>query len=520
MTDNAAHNADAARHDDSVPADSLLRYPKLRTLTLVFVLMGIMLHTIDTTIANVALPHIQGSLSATIDQISWVITGYIVAAAVATPAVAWLSARIGVRTVMLVSVVGFTFSSVLCGLAITLQDLVLYRVLQGLSGAALIPVGQAIVLSSYRPEETGKAMALFGLGVMFGPIIGPTLGGYITEWMDWRWVFFINLPFGLLAAVGITFLIKKSPPSGDLRFDWVGFLTLVTAMASFQMMMDRGHGKDWFESWEIICWGLVALCAIYAYVVRTATASQPLFSRRLFQDRNFVVGNILFFFVGGNMVASMLMLPVIMQSLMGYPVDAAGMLLAPRGFGLMLAMALAPRLAAQVDPRILVTIGISIAAYAMWAHAQMGIHFSAWSFISAGFIHGIGLGLVFVVLGTLAFSHMNSEIRLQASTFFNMVRNVGQSFCAAVTMSILARNIQVNTSELGESVYITENMLRLALSDGLSLGNEEVGLSILQSGIMRQAALISYINNFYVIALITALLIPLVWLAKNHGSTR
>lgn len=518
MSDNSAANTRGDEADDSVPADSLLRYPKLRTLTLVFVLMGIMLHTIDSTIANVALPHIQGSLSATIDQISWVITGYIIAAAVATPAVAWLSARIGVRTVMLVSVIGFTLSSVLCGLAITLQDLVLYRVLQGLSGAALIPVGQAIVLSSFKPEETGKAMALFGLGVMFGPIIGPTLGGYITEWMDWRWVFFVNLPFGLLAAVGITFLIKKSPPRGDLRFDWLGFLTLVVAMASFQMMMDRGHGKDWFDSWEIICWALLALSAIYVYVVRTATATQPLFSRQLFRDRNFVVGNILFFFIGGNMVASMIMLPVIMQSLMGYPVEAAGMLLAPRGFGLMLAMALAPRLADKIDPRILVSAGIAIAAYAMWAHAKMGIYFTTWSFISAGFIHGIGLGLVFVVLGALSFAHMDSEIRLQASTFFNMVRNVGQSFCAAVTMSILAHNIQVNTSELGESIYATGDMFRLALADGVSLGNQEIGLSILQSGIMRQASLISYINNFYILALTTALLVPLVWLAKNHES--
>ena len=229
---------------EDVPENTLLKYPHWRGVSLTFVLMGIMMHTIDSTIANVALPHMQGSLSATIEQISWVITGYIVATAIATPSVAWLSARFGLKTVMLFSVLSFTLTSVLCGLAITLEDLVLYRILQGLSGAALIPLGQTIVLTAFKPEDMGKAMALFGLGVMFGPIIGPTLGGYITEWSNWRWVFFVNLPFGLLATAGIWFFLKDTLITKKLYFVTVGFVSLITALVRFQMLMDRVHGDD------------------------------------------------------------------------------------------------------------------------------------------------------------------------------------------------------------------------------------------------------------------------------------
>jgi len=500
---------------EDVPENTLLKYPHWRGVSLTFVLMGIMMHTIDSTIANVALPHMQGSLSATIEQISWVITGYIVATAIATPSVAWLSARFGLKTVMLFSVLSFTLTSVLCGLAITLEDLVLYRILQGLSGAALIPLGQTIVLTAFKPEDMGKAMALFGLGVMFGPIIGPTLGGYITEWSNWRWVFFVNLPFGLLATAGIWFFLKDTPITKKLYFDTIGFVSLITAMGSFQMLMDRGHGEDWFESWEIVGWAFISLTALYTYIVRTLTAADPFFSRRLFTDRNFVVGNIIFFFVGGNMVVVMLMVPTIMQTLLGYPVQTAGLMLAPRGLGMMLAMVLTPRLTQNRDPRFALTLGLLLTAYALWDHAQMGIYFSAWDFARTGFVHGLGLGTIFVLLGTLSFSHLPEEIRLQASTFFNMIRNVGQSFCAALAMSFLARNVQINNAEIGETVTHTQQRLSLALADVPGIGDPEVTLALLQGGILKQATFISYINNFYILAGITLLFIPIVWMARN-----
>jgi len=501
--------------NSDVPENALLKYRHLRGLSLVFVLMGIMMHTIDSTIANVALPHMQGSLAATIDQVSWVITGYIVAAAIGTPAVAWLSARYGIRTVLIFSVSGFVLTSVLCGLAITLEDLVFYRILQGLSGAALIPIGQNIVLSCYRPEDYAKAMGLFGLGVMFGPIIGPTIGGYITEWAGWRWVFFVNVPFGLLAVAGISVLIKDTPKDKHLPFDSLGFLSLVIAMGSLQLLMDRGHSEDWFESWEIILWALVSGTSLYLFVVRTITAADPFFDRRLFTDRNFAVGNLVFFFVGGNMVVAVLMVPVIMQTLLGYPVDLAGLLLAPRGVGMMVAMTLTPKLFGGRDPRLVISLGLIVTAVALWDQAQMGDYFSSTGFIRTGFFHGLGLGIIFVTLGALTFNHMPDDIRLQASTFFNMIRNVGQSFCAAVAMSALARNIQINTSELGESITPTQQSLQYLSSTLPQLSTSETSLAILQAGIVKQAMFISYINNFYALAIITLLFIPVIWLAKR-----
>ncbi len=513
-TDMTIENGESISNS-SVPENALLKYRHLRGLSLVFVLMGIMMHTIDSTIANVALPHMQGSLAANIDQISWVITGYIVAAAIGTPAVAWLSARYGIRTVLIFSVGGFVLTSVFCGLVITLEDLVFYRILQGLSGAALIPIGQNIVLSCYHPEDYAKAMGLFGLGVMFGPIIGPTLGGYITEWAGWRWVFFVNVPFGLLAIAGIVALIKDTPKNKHLPFDTFGFLSLVIAMGSLQLLMDRGHGEGWFDSWEIILWAVVSGTSLYLFIVRTVTAVNPFFDRRLFTDWNFAIGNLVFFFVGGNMVVAVLMVPVVMQTLLGYPVDLAGLLLAPRGVGMMVAMTLTPRVFGGRDPRLVISIGLAITAFALWDQAQMGNYFSPEGFIRTGFFHGLGLGIIFVTLGAMTFNHLPDDIRLQASTFFNMTRNVGQSFCAAVAMSALARNIQINTSELGESITPTQQSLKY-LSDTLpQLSANEASWAILQAGIVKQAMFISYINNFYALAIITLLFIPIIWLAKK-----
>ena len=497
------------------PDGTLLTYPQLRGVSLMFVLMGIMMHTIDSTITNVALPHMQGALSASLDQVSWVITGYIVASAVATPPVAWLSTRFGIRKIILISVGSFTFASVLCGLAVSLQEMVIFRVLQGLSGAALIPVGQVIVLSSFRRKDYGKAMGLFGLGVMVGPILGPTLGGYITEVSSWRWVFFVNVPFGIAAMIGIWVFVKDVPPGKAPRFDTIGFASLVTALVSFQVLMDRGHGEDWFTSWEIIGWAALSLTALYIFAVRIITAREPFFDRRLFKDKHFAIGNIVFFFVGGNMVATMIMVPSLMQSLLGYPVQAAGLLLAPRGLGMMLAMVLTPRLAAHMDPRIAITIGMILTSYASWDQAQIGIYFSAWDFARTGFVHGMGLGMVFVLIGTISFNHLPDDIRLQASTFFNMVRNIGQSFCAAVAVSALARNIQVNASELGEAVTLHSQSLEFAASRFAGALPGDVALSLLQAGINRQAAFIAYINNFYALAILTLLFAGLVWLVPR-----
>ncbi len=515
ITKNQPENH-ATETGNAVPENSLLNYPHLRGLSLTFVLMGLMLHTIDSSIANVALPHMKGSLSATVDQISWVITGYLVAAAIGTPPVAWLSARFGIKKILLTSVSVFTLSSVLCGLSVTLEDLVLYRIFQGLSGAALIPVGQTIVLSAYKREEYTKAMGLFGLGIMFGPIIGPTLGGYITEWFNWRWVFFINLPFGLIAAAGIWFFIRDSPANRNQSFDTLGFLSLVVAMAAFQLFMDRGHGKDWFDSWEIVIWAGLFVTATYVFIVRAITAKEPFFDLLLYKDWNFMLGNFVFFFVGGNMVVMMLMVPIVMQTLQGFSVASAGLLLVPRGVGMMLAMTLSPRLTRNLDPRITITIGLLIAAYATWDQAQMGTYFTAWDFVRTGFAHGLGLGMIFVSIGALTFSGLPDEMRLQASTFYSMMRNVGQSFCAALAMSAIVRNMQVNTSELGQSITVLEKNLQMLLANSTVVFDQSAALAIMQSITAKQAMTMAYINVFFAVSIITLCLVPFIWLFKMH----
>lgn len=495
-----------------VPRGALIKYPGLRGVSLAFVLLGVMLHTIDSTIANVALPHMQGALSATIDQVTWVITSYIVAAAIMTPSVAWLSDRFGLKRVLIVSVLGFTVTSTMCGFAISLNDMVVYRFLQGASGAALIPIGQMVVLSSYPREDAAKAMAIFGLGVMLGPIIGPSLGGYITEVANWRWVFLINLPVGLAAAVGIALLVKEGPVSSDKYFDATGFFSLILAIGAFQFVMDQGHGEDWFESWKIIIWTVFTLLALYVFVVRTVTAKDPFFSRRLFSDRNFVASNVLFFAVMGNMVSTMVMIPVLMQSVMGYPALEAGIVLVPRGIGSMIGMALTPRLFARFDSRMVTGAGLLLTVVALIDQSHVSTFWTPWDFMRSGFVHGLGLGIVFVRISTLAYSTIPDQLLLQASTFFNSARNVGASFCASLAMSTLSRNVQINTAELGEYIHpLRKTLGLLAPGDPDALISQTV-LALLHADVGRQAALISYGNNFLVIGLLSLLCVGLLLL--------
>ena len=500
--------------DDIVPETALIRYRSMRGLTLSFVLLGVMMHTIDSTIANIALPYMQGSMSATLDQIAWIVTSYILATAVVTPAVAWLSDRFGLRRVLLVSVLGFTAASVLCGMAVSLTDMVVYRFIQGASGAALIPIGQLIVVSCYPRTQTAKAMAVFGLGVMLGPILGPTLGGYITEMFDWRWVFFVNVPVGLIAAAGIAALVKDAPKTTTNHFDGFGFFSLIISLIFLQLIMDQGHGEDWFESNLIVVWTLLSAIALYLFIVRTITAEHPFFDRELFKDRDFMASNLMFFIVMGNMVATMVMLPPLIQSVMGYPAFEAGLLLVPRGVGTMIGMVFAPRLFARIDPRFPILLGMAITVFALLDQAQVSIYYGAADIVRSGFFHGLGLGILFVQIGALTYRTIPDRLRLQASAFFNAMRNVGGAFCASLSMAVLSSNIQINMSELGEHINPLRKGLDLLvpLTPGESIAPEVYAIA--QAAIAQQAALISYGNNFLAIAIVSAMSMVFLLLVK------
>jgi MFS transporter, DHA2 family, multidrug resistance protein len=335
------------------------------------IILAVVMQALDTTIANVALPYMQGSVSASADQINWVLTSYIVAAAIMTPPSGFLANRFGRKRVLNVAVAGFVAASVLCGIAQSLPEIVAFRLLQGLFGAALVPIAQSILLDIYTPEERGSAMALFGVSVMVGPVLGPVIGGYLTDQFSWRWVFYINVPIGALAFAGISIFMKETRISTAARMDWLGFGSLSIAIAAMQVFLDRGAQLDWFSSFEILIEATICASAFYIFLVHTFTAKDSFVNPKLFLDRNFSVGMLFIFIVGVTYLASMSLLTPYLQTLMGYPVVTAGLVMGPRGVGTMTCMMLVGRLIGKVDTRLLLVKGLLLTAWAMYERFAM-----------------------------------------------------------------------------------------------------------------------------------------------------
>jgi len=350
-----------------------------RTMVTVCAMVATLMQALDNTIANVALPYMQGTLSATSDQITWVLTSYVVAAAIFTAPVGWLASHFGRKRLFLVCVTGFTIASALCGMANSLTEIVAFRLLQGMFGAALVPLSQATMLDLYPPEQRGSAMAVWGMGVMVGPILGPTLGGYLTDVYNWRWVFLINVPFGILAAVGLTLFMRDTPRHEGLKFDWTGFAVLSLGLASLQLMLDRGEQLDWFNSTEIIAELVLACLGIYLFVVHLFTADNTFIPPRIFNDLNFSAGFLIMFAIGMILLSSMALLPPYLQNLGGYSITTTGLLMAPRGAGTMLAMLVAGRLTSRVDPRLLMFAGILMICASMWRMIDWTPDVDEWS---------------------------------------------------------------------------------------------------------------------------------------------
>jgi DHA2 family multidrug resistance protein len=337
-----------------------------RALITVCAMVAMLMQALDGTIANVALPYMQGGLAATADQITWVLTSYITAAAILTAPVGFLVARFGRRAVFLGSVGGFTLASVLCGAAQSLEQMVVFRLLQGAFGAALVPLSQSTMLDIYPAEQRGQAMAIWGMGVMVGPILGPTLGGYLTESWNWRWVFYVNLPFGVLAFLGLMFFLPKGGAAPERRFDWLGFGVLALGVGALQVMLDRSELKNWFGSTEILIEATLAALGLYLFLVHMALAEKPFIPPRIFRDRNFAAGLGIMFAVGAILFATSALLAPYLQTLADYPVFTAGLTMAPRGLGTMAAMFLAGRLASRFDPRKVMAFGILVLAWTLW----------------------------------------------------------------------------------------------------------------------------------------------------------
>lgn len=482
------------------------------------IMMATIMQALDTTIANVALPHMQGSLNATQEQASWVLTSYIVACAIMTAPTGILAARIGRKRLFLISVAGFTFTSILCGVAQNLPEMVLFRLLQGVFGAGLVPLSQAVLLDTYPKEKHGQAMSLWGMGVMLGPILGPSLGGWLTEYFNWRWVFYINLPIGIATFIGILLFMPETEKNPSRRFDFFGFALLSLSIGALQLMLDRGQSKDWFEATEIVIECALAGLAFYLFVVHILTAKKPFLEPAMFRDRNYVASLVFIFVVGIIMLASMALLPPFLQKLMGYPVLTTGLVLAPRGLGTMAAMAIAGRLTRHVDPRLLMLTGLLLTAYSLWQMGQFTTDVSSAIVVENGLIQGFGLGFVFVPLSTLAYSTLAPHFRNDAAAVFSLVRNIGSSVGISIVTALLARNIQVNHAELGSHLvnYGAEFGVVQDLTEQIILNDSSGALQLLEGMVSSQAATIAYLNDFRLMMVVVLLSTPMLLMLRKH----
>ncbi|EGI78306.1 DHA2 family efflux MFS transporter permease subunit [Hylemonella gracilis] len=509
--DNSAAPPSAHTATPTAPAASDVQHRGLITLS---VMLSTIMQALDTTIANVALPHMQGAMGATQDQISWVLTSYIVAAAIFMPLTGILSARLGRKRIFLWSVAGFTIASMLCGAAQNLTQIVLFRMLQGVFGAALVPLSQTVLLDTYPREKHGSAMAMWGVGVMVGPILGPALGGWLTEYYSWRWVFYINLPFGILAWLGIAAYVRETPLDRR-RFDLLGFVLLGLGIGALQMMLDRGESQDWFASPEIVVETLLMGFAFYLFITHTLTHEHPFLEPGMFRDRNFSVGLVFIFIVGIILLATMALLPPFLSNLMGYPVIDVGLVLAPRGLGTMAAMVIVGKLSGKVDPRKLIVLGLSLTTLSLWQMTQFNTDIGNRQLIISGVIQGFGLGFIFVPLSTVTFATIAPRWRSDATSLFSLMRNIGSSIGISVVTTYLAQRAQANHAAFAG--YINPWSLPLqqaAHSGGIDLSTT-AGLSTLNSLVTREAAVLAYLQDFRLMMWVTVAALPLVLLLKR-----
>jgi DHA2 family multidrug resistance protein len=484
-------------------------------------MIATLMQALDNTIANVALPYMQGSLSTTLDQITWVLTSYVVAAAIMTAPVGWLAARFGRKNLFLACVGGFTIASMLCGVAESLAQMVVFRLLQGVFGAALVPLSQATMLDLYPIQQRGSAMALWGMGVMVGPILGPTLGGYLTDMYNWRWVFYINLPFGILAMVGLwLFMQDDADQNAKLRFDWTGFAALSLCLGAFQLMLDRGEQLDWFGSTEIVAELILAVLGLYLFVVHMFTAEKPFITPRIFRDMNFVSGILVMFSVGTVLLSSSALLAPYLQTLGNYSVSEAGLLMVPRGVGTMFAMMTAGRLTNRVDPRWLMFIGVIMLAVSFWQMSGWTPDVSVWSMSVTTIVQGWGLGFVFVPLQIIAFATLEPELRTEGTALFSLMRNVGGAIGISVTSFLLAQNTQILHARIAEHVTPFNRMLQSGSAYLFWNMTKPAGLLALNAEVTRQAQIMAYANDFKLMLIVSMPVALLLLLMRRPRTGR
>jgi DHA2 family multidrug resistance protein len=489
-------------------------------------MFGTFMEVLDTTVVNVSLPHIAGSLSASIDEATWVLTSYLVANAIILPITGWLSSRFGRKNLLMASVVGFTTSSFLCGLAPTLPLLVFFRILQGAAGGCLQPLSQAVLLEAFPAEERGKAMGFWGLGIVVAPVMGPVLGGWLTDNYSWRWVFYINIPVGI-ASILMTMRYVFDPPYLKRMkgiVDYWGIGLLVLWVGGLQVVLDKGQQEDWFASPFIRTFTIVAVLSLIAFLAREFITRHPVVNLRVFRYRTYAAGVFLMTIVGFVLYGSLVLLPLWLQTLLGYPSLQAGMALAPRGLGSMLGMPIVGSLVGKFDPRRILAMGLAVGAFTLFEFSRLNLQAGYWDFFWPQFAQGFALSMLFVPLTTITMSPIAREGMGNATSLFNLMRNIGGSVGIAMVTTLDTRFTQKYVNRLVENVTpFDPNAMQLldqfrlmwqGTGSGPGLADQQ-SLASMFGLVQRQAAMLAFVELFRALALIFLLMIPLLLIMKK-----
>jgi DHA2 family multidrug resistance protein len=488
-----------------------------RNMVTICAMTATIMQALDTTIANVALPYMQGSLSASQDQINWVLTSYIVAAAIMTAPVGWIANRFGRKSIFIVCSAGFTFASVLCGLAQDINQMVLFRLLQGVFGAALVPLSQAVMLDSYTLQERAKAMSIWGMGVMMGPIMGPSLGAWLTETYSWHWVFFVNLPFGAITVLGLIIFMDETRKDLSLRFDWFGFGALAIAIGALQLALDRGEQLGWLESNEIIAEFVISGIGFYYFFAHSLTTPKPFIQFALFKDRNFVTGCIFMTVMGLVLYSTMALSSPYLQNVIGYPILTAGMLLASRGFGTLLAMMMVGRLMRYIEARTLIMAGLTVTAATLYVMTGWTDQTQVPEIVTISIVQGYGFGLVFVPLSTVSFLTLPNQLRTDGTAMLTLMRNVASSIGISVVIAQLTQGSRWTYAVLSEHINPFNHALQMPDVSGLINLNTDTGRAMADKIVAMQAQIIAFARDYQLVMIFILCSIPL---AIMIGSTK
>jgi MFS transporter, DHA2 family, multidrug resistance protein len=501
----------------SGPAGSPLAPGLRRNMVTICAMTATIMQALDTTIANVALPYMQGTLSASQDQINWVLTSYIVAAAIMTAPVGWIANRFGRKRIFIICSAGFTIASVLCGLAQDISQMVLFRLLQGVFGAALVPLSQAVMLDSYTLQERAKAMSIWGMGVMMGPIMGPSLGAWLTESYSWHWVFFVNLPFGAITVLGLIIFMDETKKDLSLKFDWLGFTALAVAIGSLQLALDRGEQLGWLESNEILTEFIVAGVGLYFFLAHSFTTPTPFIRFALFKDWNFLTGCIFMTVMGLVLYSTMALASPYLQNVIGYPIITAGELLATRGFGTFLAMMLVGRLMRYIEARTLIIAGLTLTAGSLFQMTGWTDQTQAPEIVIVSIIQGFGFGLVFVPLSTVSFLTLPNNLRTDGTSMLTLLRNVASSVGISIVIAELTQGSRRTYAILSEHINPFNHALQMPDVRGLINLSTDTGRAMADKLVAVQAQIIAFAHDYQLVMIFILCTIPL---ALMIGSTK